>query len=367
MDQQIEKDLEKEISDNSEYKRIAERVANILKRYDVQKYDENGINLLQFTRAAKQYGIEFVESVIETSIEKYPNAPMKLKITLLPGQLKTAVKGMQRVTFTAIYEGPVFSHKQKDAPEKEEIRGKSVVVMIDNELYVIIAKKDKVEMPFLPYHKYLVYGNFTNKNNDKNFYLNSDLPVTDVGETSVEVNLEEMMSFGRPVIYQYSDLVELMSRNTQVSFFVKAFVEKVEEKKGVLSAYLVIPSGYDLPQDRPISLLVNNDIAEGDQLYIVGSVNQQNTWNDEIQLVAKIVLPIHGTLDYSMNKVESAKETKPTSKEESTSITETKTKQAEVVGTIPSKDKETPKSEDARINSILKNTMSSEEEDEFYG
>lgn len=372
MDQKIEKDLEMEIAGNQETKRLVDKVAEILKSYGINKYDQKGIVLLMFVRAAKQYGLEFVEPVIKKSLEGYRNMQMETRISLLPGQLRTALTGIQKVNFTVVYEGPVFSHKPRDNPNGEEIRGKSVVVLIDDELYVIIARQDKVEIPFIHYHKYVGYGKFVVKNGDKTFYLNSSLPVSDVGEVDERPNLEELMSKGRPIVRQYSDLAEIISRDSQVSFFMKAYVERISEKKGAISAYLVVPSGFDLPQDRAISLLVNNDISEGDQLFIVCSVNQQNNWNDEIQLAAKVVLPVHGELLNSNNssssgdygyEYNSEKDEKKDEKKETPNTSIESSKNEVEKDEKPSENTE----EDERINAILKNTMSEQEKDEFYG
>ena len=378
MDEKVLKELEQEISGNPEYKEMQERLANFLKRYDVQMYDKDGVGLLQLFRYSKQYGIDFVETEVARLMESRPMASKKTKISMLPGKLTTVLMNMQKVTFVSIYEGPVFTYKPKGQPSTTtDMKGKPVVVLIDNELYTIIAKQSKIEMPFLPYHKYVGYGNFTKRGDDKMFYLNSTLPVTDLGESDLKVNLEEIMSIGRPTVYQYSDLVDLMTRNSQVTFFMKAYVERVDEKKNSRGAYLILPSGFDLPQDRPISLLVGNDISPEDELLIVGTINQQNTWNDEIQIAAKLILPVRD--EYTQDDMDSPNtiSQKPTITVEATNTPVPKTENtptSSVAPDTPSKkepstSKTQPKIEDddERINAILNNTMSDDEADKFFG
>jgi hypothetical protein len=171
-------------------------------------------------------------------------------------------------------------------------------------------------------------------------------------------------------------------------FFLKAYVDRIEEKKNALSAYLVIPSGFDLPQDRPITVLINNDIMVGDLLYIVATINQSNTWTDEIQLAAKIIIPFHASSGYVENPSVGIFSGHPNSSEDNTPPEEETPKDtpveppkfpsqvkslAEVTSDKKQPEKEKPKkdsatntSEDSRIDAILKATMSEDESNDLF-
>ena len=404
MDAQVEKELNELVAKDPSYKEIEMRISSRLKKYDAPKYDKTGMSLLRLMYTAKTYGVEFVESAIESSMAAYHTLPQDMKLQMLPGHIINLLKGVQRVDAVVVYEGTVFSFKTKDDPTPKS-SGKNVTIAIDDELYIVVVKGDKISMPFLAYHKYAMYGKFVAKNNEKFFYVNSELPIEDLGETDKKFDIEQMLSKGRPIVYQYSDLISLITRPTPTLFFLKAYVDRIEEKKSALSAYLVIPSGFDLPQDRPITVLVNNDIAVGDLLYIVATINQSNTWTDEIQLAAKIIIPSHASSGYTENtsagifsghsnssedntppedttppslvhtdeKQSIQKETpKDTSVEPPKSPSQVKTP-AEVMSDKKQPEKEKPKkdsatdtSEDSRIDAILKATMSEDESNDLF-